>query len=166
MLTGVLTITIPGNPATKGSMKCLGRRGPTGHQLVDSHASTKPWMEKLATSLRGITEKHNVAAAKQPVTADVWVTLERPKSHYGTGRNARVIKEWALDLTPASSDTSGDVDKYARALLDGLQAADLLDNDAQVVRLVIEKSYVHPEPGDFPPFPGVRIRLSPWRRSS
>lgn len=160
MLDREVWISIPGHPKTKGSMKCVGQNG--RHQLVESHASAKPWMDLIAGWFKRKLSTRP-AAPKQPVGIECTFTLERPAYHYGTGRNAGHLKEQYVDAHPTGALT-GDVDKLARAVLDSLQRAGVLDNDAQVVELVARKAYAHIHPpagSDVKPVPGVVVRIYP-----
>ena len=69
-----------------------------------------------------------------PTTEAVLVTLgfmfARPKSHYGTGANAREIKRSA----PAYKSTRPDLDKLVRAVLDSLTGIVFVE-DSQVAGL-------------------------------
>lgn len=59
-----------------------------------------------------------------PVSADVTFRFCRPKSHYGTGRNAGQIKVSA----PRRHSQSPDIDKLLRALFDALTGVVYLDD--------------------------------------
>lgn len=74
------------------------------------------------------------------VALAVWLTfyIERPKSHYRTGKNAHLLKESA-PYTP-THQRSGDADNFAKAVLDEMNGLVFAD-DAQVVRLTVEKAY-------------------------
>jgi Holliday junction resolvase RusA-like endonuclease len=65
-----------------------------------------------------------------------WLT--RPASHYGTGRNKAVVKPSA----PRRPAGRPDVDKLARAVLDGLTMGGAFTDDSQVVELQASKWYV------------------------
>ena len=69
-----------------------------------------------------------------PVEVTVTFFIPRPKNHYGTGRNAGTRKASA-PIAPAKPP---DIDKLARAVLDGLTGAVFRD-DAQVVGLTLSK---------------------------
>jgi Holliday junction resolvase RusA-like endonuclease len=58
----------------------------------------------------------------------------RPAGHYGTGRNAGVLKPSA----PYWKSTAPDIDKLTRAILDALTDARAIRDDARVARLVVE----------------------------
>lgn len=160
-------ITIPGRAATKGSMKCVGRRGKRAHVLVESHETAGPWRETVAGWL---TRKGPSVAPGpgQPLAVEVTFTLERPKAHRGTGRNAHRIKPRHVDAYPVGHNT-GDVDKLVRLVLDAMQDAGVLPDDAQVCDLTARKRYTTTPDlpaelallDDVLPYPGVRIRLHP-----
>ena len=165
MLASEFVITIPGQPKTKGSMKCIGRRGKQAHTLIEDHKSSGPWREHVVGWLakRGDV----VAVPGQPLGAEVTFTLPRPRSHYGTGRNEHVLKASA-PAYPVTQNT-GDVDKLARLILDALQDGPraVIPDDAAVIDLTARKRYPltpdepTPDPYDRLPYPGVRIRLYP-----
>lgn len=151
-----VTMTIPGTPKPKGSLKCIGRRGRVAHQLTeDAGPELKAWRDRIADTVR--TRVTTRADAGEPVAVAVTFTLARPGYHYGTGRNAGQIKPQHLDTYPAGR--VGDVDKLARLLLDALQDGGLLHDDAQVVTLTARKTYVNAP--DALPWPGARIHVRP-----
>lgn len=161
MLTNELVLTIPGNPATKGSLKCIGRVGKRAHVLIEDHKSSKPWREKVSGWTHRAYPAGQRATAGQPVGAELSFTIDRPASHYGTGRNARVLKDRFVHAHPVGQNT-GDVDKLLRLVLDALQDAEVLPDDAQVIETTSRKAYVDaPGRPDVLPWPGVVIRLYP-----
>jgi len=160
MLDRAYTITIPGDPATKGSLRCVGRPG-RPHKLIEQLKTSGPWRELVAGWLR---VKLSVDVEKrEAVGAEITFTLRRPRSHYGTGRNALLLKASA-PAYPTGHDT-GDIDKLARLILDALQDAGTIPDDAQIVDLATRKRYPADDPAyDVLPYPGVRIRLYPMTR--
>lgn len=70
-----------------------------------------------------------------PVRVGVLFTFSRPKSHYGTGRNADVLKPSA----PLSHIQPPDIDKLARLVLDSLEMSGILGNDSHVCALHAHK---------------------------
>lgn len=155
-----IVVTVPGNPAPKGSLKCIGGRGGKGHVLIEDNKRTKPWREKLAWCVKRATR---TADAGQPVGVEITSTIERPKAHYGTGRNADTLKGTA-PAYPVGHNT-GDVDKLARLVLDALQDAKVLPDDCQVIEVVSRKGYPQPDligrVPDALPYPGVLLRIYP-----
>lgn len=156
-LTTELTISVPGHPAPKGSLKCIGGRG--RHQLIEDNARSKPWRDVVAYWIARSWHQH--ADKGQPVGIEVTFSLPRPKGHYGTGGNAGHVKASAPDH--AVSHTTGDVDKLARLVLDAIQDTDVLPDDSAVVELTARKAYLEDEetPDDVLGYPGVVIRLYP-----
>lgn len=142
---GEHAVRVFGLPAPKGSLKCIGARGKRGHVLIEDSTNTKPWRELVEKAGRALP----VTGLAGPVGLEVTLTLPRPKSHYGTGRNATVLKA-SSPLWPISHQ-AGDTDKLERTVLDGLQDAGLFVDDCLVVELTGRKVY--------PDTPGVPDRL-------
>lgn len=157
MLTTEIRAVIPGNPAPKGSLRC--RRDPM-HRLIEDNKNTKPWRDTIARWTRAKWPEGQRADAGQPVGAEVTFTIERPKYHYGTGRNAAVVK----DSAPRYPWAKPDIDKLGRLVLDALQDADVLPDDHQVVELNLRKAYVGCRwTPDALGHPGVVIRVFPMQ---
>ena len=82
------------------------------------------------------------AARHKPIIAqalDVKMAFyfDRPKSHFGTGRNSGKLKSSA----PRYHTKKPDVDNLAKAVLDAFQDAGLIKDDCIVVTLLISKFY-------------------------
>lgn len=75
-----------------------------------------------------------------PVALDVIFYLPRPKSHYGTGKNANKLKNSA----PTYVTTNPDIDKILRSALDSLTGIAFRD-DSQVVSITARKTYGNPQ---------------------
>jgi crossover junction endodeoxyribonuclease RusA len=82
------------------------------------------------------------------VVADFY--LPRPKGHYGTGRNAGRVR----DSAPGYPEHRPDLDKLARALLDGLGMGGAWADDCQVTHLHVSKLYADGIP------PGCRVTIT------
>ena len=130
----ILTITVPGVAAPQGSKSLLGHGA-----LVESSKRVAPWR----TDVREAAIAAMGRAGWQPLTGavdvDIEVFLPRPKSHYGTGRNAQTVKHTAP--THPTGRNSGDADKIARAILDALTSAGVWRDDSQVVNLEVSKQW-------------------------
>lgn len=167
MITRHWGFKVYGEPKPKGSMKCVGRRGKVKHQLVEQ-VDDGGWRDLVTAAARRFVLE--VADEHQPIYAEMTFSLSRPSSHYGTGRNARLVKNSA-PVWPTLFGT-GDSDKLARLVLDALQDAGVLRNDAQVRPLYVDKAYWAPHPVVLPETvspdvlgrPGAVIRLRPARR--
>lgn len=165
MLDHELTIVIPGRAAPKGSLKCVGRRGRVAHVILESDQGghVARWRADVAMWVRRRWPSEQYAAPGQPVGAEITFTLDRPKSHYGTGRNAGKLKPAYAAALPVGHST-GDVDKLLRNVLDALQDTDLLPDDCAVVEATARKTYVDgPElVPDGLHYAGAVIRLYPY----
>ena len=101
------------------------------------------------------------AASKEtPIASEaLQISLEfyfdRPKSHYGTGKNADKLKSSA----PKFHTKKPDVDNLAKAVLDACQDAGLFKDDSAVVGLTVEKFYI--DPGDLVK-QGCEIRIEDY----
>jgi Holliday junction resolvase RusA-like endonuclease len=71
-----------------------------------------------------------------PVKIEATFRFKRPANHYGTGKNARILKAWA----PTLHTTKPDPDKLCRAILDSLTNVAYRD-DCQVAVLIANKVY-------------------------
>lgn len=123
----------PGRPATKGSTRSFMAAG----RMVTKGANprTKAWQAVVAAFA--------VDAGVEPIEGGVELELRfyfhRPKSHYGTGRNAAVLKATAPPRPITRS--RGDLDKLVRAVLDGLDGIAYSD-DSQVTAINASKHYL------------------------
>lgn len=125
---------VVGLPAPQGS-KSVFKNRKTGQILVtESSKKVKPWREavKKAAELaaRGFT-------IDGPVSVRITFMLPRPKSHFGTGRNAGKLKKSA----PESHTVMPDLDKLVRSTLDALTSAGVWKDDAQVMSITTRKIY-------------------------
>lgn len=130
-------VQVPGLPKPKGSMKCVGQRGPVKHALVEQ-VDNKAWRKRVMAA--GLLLP--VKGIRGPVGLSVTFTLPRPASHYGTGRNADQLRSDAPDW-PWQRGT-GDWEKYARIIGDAWQTkggAGVIIDDSQIVHGDIWKCY-------------------------
>lgn len=127
-------LRVDGTPAPKGSLKCIGGRGPIKHQLIedDKTGDRKVWREKLTAAARAL-------AGKLPDQGDAGVIVgvlalvERPASA-------------ARRLLPTTR-SAGDSDKHARMTLDALDDADVFRDDSRVVLVLAAKAYADDRAG-------------------
>lgn len=143
-----VTLIVHGQPAPQGSKRAFQPRGrdgqPVGKPRVieSSHDRVKSWRQAVVDEAR---EWQSQAAGRQfgaappldgPLEATMTFVLRRPKGHYGTGRNAAVLKPGA----PVYPSGKPDVGKLGRATEDALTGI-VWHDDAQVVRSVLIKVY-------------------------
>ena len=136
-MTFLLTCIIPGTPQQQGSKT----RTPQGFAR-EANRNLAPWRADAIACLRRAALDQWGHAAESPITDPVRVGVRfiyaRPKSHYGTGRNAGRLRPSA-PLWPTSRRL-GDADKHARSALDALTGIVYTD-DALVVVLHVYKHF-------------------------
>lgn len=124
-----LVITVYGEPAPQGS-----KWSPAAGRVVEVSRKIRPWRKAVAAAvLLARAGRH----LEGPLEVEATFLLQRPKSHYGTGRNAAALRGDAPAYPIAKG--KGDSDKFARGLLDALQFAGVYDDDGQVVTVVAHK---------------------------
>ena len=131
-----ITIRVVGIPAPQGS-KTLTRWG----AMNEASKKVKPWRTDVKEAA---LECYNSGALNLPERADIEFVFPRPKSHYGKGKNAIVLKPSAPKY--CISRGNGDIDKLARSTLDGLSVSaggSVLEDDSLVVELNTKKRYVN-----------------------
>jgi crossover junction endodeoxyribonuclease RusA len=79
----------------------------------------------------------------KPMEVVLTFYFPRPQSHYGTGRNAHILKPSAPDYPTKPPD----IDKLMRAIFDGATDAGLWLDDAQVVDVHAIKMWARQRPG-------------------
>ena len=127
----LLDCWIPGRPRPQGALKTFAVAGKAYGRHTDSTLSHR------AHVISTLAEDWDREPLTGAVAVDVVFTFARPKSHYGTGRNADVVKESAPDHHTQAPDS----DKLSRLILDGLEMAGVVRNDSQVCRLNIDKQW-------------------------
>jgi Holliday junction resolvase RusA-like endonuclease len=141
-----LVIAVRGIPAPQGS-KSRDRFG----NMFESSRKVEPWRKAVASAVWQARANRNLTG---PLAVDATFYVARPARHYGTGRNASVLRGDA----PAVPSAKPDVDKYARGLLDALQIAGVFGDDGQVADLHCRKRYA--EVGTLP---GALVRIEQMR---
>jgi Holliday junction resolvase RusA-like endonuclease len=137
-----VSFTVVGRPQQKGSKTSRWAHRPGGGvnvwQVDVNEKALKPWA--AAVSAQAAAAFGSDELIRGPVEVRLTFCFARPKSHYGSGRNALRVKESA----PQEMITTPDIDKLARAALDALTGVVIAD-DSQVVSLILRKRYGTPE---------------------
>ncbi len=160
-----LAFTVFGKPQPAGSKRAFViRKGgaPTNRAAVtDDNAKSKPWQQAVKhaaiTALDDLSNRTTLLAGALSFQMTFYV--QRPKGHYGTGRNANTLKPSA----PALPTVKPDVTKLVRGVEDALTGVVWRD-DAQVTDQAACKRYGTPERCEivvrFCPPVGMRVRES------
>ncbi|MCA1571238.1 MAG: RusA family crossover junction endodeoxyribonuclease [Chloroflexi bacterium] len=160
----VVDFLVPGKPRTAGSKTSFVPkrkdgsfvRRPDGRPMVVTHDSSgsdgEQWrsrvMEKAALAVRDEYRETDsldelvemIEPVEGPLAVEVVYYLQRPKSHYRTGRNAHLLRDGA----PAYPATKPDLGKLSRAVQDSLSGL-IYRDDAQIVENREMKVYGSPE---------------------
>ena len=119
-----VTFTVPGEPVPQPRPR-VSTRGGFARAYVPSNHPVHAYRAAIAEE----AAKAGVDETGEPIEVIVDAVFSRPKSHM----NKRGIKPSAPQLPRP------DVDNIAKAILDALQ--DVMGDDTNVRRLVVEKSY-------------------------
>ena len=126
---------VPGVPAAQGSKRHVGNG-----RMVEMSKRLGPWRAAIAEAIVEAGWQRDPILAG-PVAVSLTFTMPRPKSHYGTGRNADRLKPNAPDWV---STAVGDIDKLCRAVLDAITEAGAWRDDSQVALLTAWRLYGEP----------------------
>lgn len=130
LFPGVTRFTVPGAPVPQGS-KSISRSG----HMYEANKKLKPWRDKIVQIAR---LAHRGAPLDMPVEVTAYFCVPKPKK-----------PKFALPATPA------DLDKYQRALGDGLTQAGVIKDDARIVHWNAWKVF-HPDGWE-----GVQVTVKP-----
>jgi crossover junction endodeoxyribonuclease RusA len=138
-----------GVPGPQGSKTMMQHRTTGRHIMLESSAKVKPWRAAVKAAAELAVLDRQVAGSGpwnpigDPVMLRVVFTLERPKSHFRTGRNAHLLKESAPGY-PVSHQ-SGDLSKLVRATEDAVTDAGVWVDDSLVAETMSTKVYIGDE---------------------
>lgn len=131
-----LQVTVYGTPQPAGSKKAV----PMGKRwgVIDDNRKSRPWKDQVA-------QHAGIAMAgrdlfRGPLAVELTFHVRRPKGHFGSGRNAAVLKPSAPDHPTVKPD----VLKLARGVEDALSGV-VYGDDAQIVDERLRKVYGAPE---------------------
>ena len=121
--------------------------------MIEASKKVKPWRNDVKEAALNC---YSSGALNLPVKADIEFIFPRPKSHFGSGKNAEILKP--SSPKHCTSRGNGDIDKLARSTLDGLSVSaggSVLEDDSLVVELNTKKRYVNKDE-----LPGAYIAIS------
>lgn len=121
----MIEFTVHGIPAPQGSKTAWG---------TEANPNTRPW--RAAVAAQAAETMGETPLLEGALELSVQFVFPRPKSHYGTGRNAGVLK----DAAPVFHATKPDCDKLVRAIGDALTGT-LCRDDSQFSQVHAEKVY-------------------------
>lgn len=141
---GVVRFTVPGPPVAAARPRITTAGGFARAYAPRSNVEYAQWVQ-LA-----FREQHPDFEALDrgvPVKLQAQFWFPRPKAHFGTGRNAATLKEWA----PVFHTSKPDIDNLFKILKDALKGVAWHDDSQVCVYDYSSKRYVDPslhgEPG-------------------
>lgn len=139
----LVVFRVPGRAVPAGSKRAFGKAivDVSGDNLVE-------WKYRIHKAAQVSMDGRNMLPRGVPIELHVRFFIQRPQSHFGTGKNAGLLKPSA----PAHPTSKPDATKLLRAVEDALTGV-VWEDDAQIVVQRVAKCY-----GD----PGVEVRA--WRR--
>lgn len=148
-----LTVVVQGIPAPQGSKRHLGRG-----VMVESSKKVKPWREAVKYAALDVTgHAPGWVPLDGPLAVSMIFTFTRPKGHFGTGRNAGVVKPSA----PARPAVMPDLSKLARSTEDAMTGVVWRDDALAVEYVRLGKWYAGTDAADVLDVPGCVIRVWP-----
>ena len=78
----------------------------------------------------------------KPAAVIINFKIQRPKSHYRTGKNSHLLKKNA----PVFHTKKPDIDNFVKFYLDVLTALKVWNDDSQVINLSASKQYTEKDP--------------------
>jgi Holliday junction resolvase RusA-like endonuclease len=154
---GVIRIVVHGVPGPQGSKTFKGRAQSGKGIMVESSKKVRPWREAVKAAALDKYPDHPLLDT--PLSVGFTFYLARPACHFGTGRNAGILKPSAPLWPSATGSTTPDLTKLARSTEDALTDAGIWRDDARVVTYhTLEKRYCSDRLGDLP-VPGAIITV-------
>lgn len=143
----MITFTVYGTPAPKGSKRFVGLSKLGRGILVESSKKEKPWAE--AVKYAALQAKEDAGGGLDgPISVVMFFTLKKPAS--------------APKRKITYPDKKPDLDKIIRSTADAMVASGIIHDDSRIVQIVAAKFY----PGEASQAltsPGVRITISDYR---
>src|SRR5262245_46720444 len=132
-MTDRLTFRVFGEPKPQGSKRHVGH----GVLVESGGAQLAEWRQDVKTAaLHELQTRGQHFKPSGAVELTIVFSLPRPRSHFGTGRNADTLKPNA----PTMHTSRPDVDKLLRSTCDALTAAGVYRDDCVVAHVSMSKT--------------------------
>ena len=135
----MITFFVPGTPKPAGSKRGFLHRATGRVLVVDACAKSKDWKHDVGMIASQHRPNELLAGPLRVIFA---FRMLRPKGHYGSGKNAGVVKASAAKYPTTKPDAL----KLARGVEDAMTGI-IYRDDSQIVIELIYKTYVNIEPG-------------------
>jgi len=127
------TFFVEGDPQPGGSKSGFYMPKLNRVLMVDACKKNPAWEKAVAAYVR---RGWKVEPLKNDLTVTMTFFIRRPKSHYGTGKNASMLKSSA----PKAHTQKPDLTKFVRSTEDALTGI-LWEDDAQIVKQINSKEW-------------------------
>jgi Holliday junction resolvase RusA-like endonuclease len=144
-----LTIEVGGIPKPAGSKRYVGKTKANKPIIIEDNPGTVDWKKEVKQVAASKMRELDLPVYRNSIQVSMTFIQVRPKSHYGTGRRAGILKGSA----PRCPIVKPDLTKLVRGTEDALKGIVWYD-DCLVVRQINEKIY-----GEHP---GVVITVEPF----
>ena len=121
---------ITGTPKAQPRVKAYSRGGRAG---VYDPGTANEWKNQIKVEMKN----HANLMIDAPISVQLQFLMPRPKSHFGTGKNAENLKLSA----PYCHTKKPDIDNLAKAVFDALTDMGVWKDDSQIVFTLINKKY-------------------------
>lgn len=128
-MTGRYQLVVYGKPEPGGSKRHVG-----GGRIIDDNPNVAGW--KQLVGYEALAQRDGRPMLEGPLKLTLLFFVQRPQSHYGTGRNQGQLKPSA----PTFPTTRPDVTKLTRAVEDAMTGV-LYHDDAQIVQQSVKRRY-------------------------
>lgn len=129
-----------GKPQPAGSKKGFVHPKTNRVVIVDDAKHSRPWKQEVAGEAISILGACGRGMLQGPLELSCVFYFQRPKGHFGTGRNCELLKPSA----PKHPAVKPDATKLVRAVEDAMTGIVYRD-DAQIIRQTAVKAYGLPE---------------------
>lgn len=133
-MESIIKFFVPGTARTAGSKSAFKDKFGKVH-VTHAGKYSKGWMDSIKWWVLKEYGSRTVLLTC-PLTLKLTFFQQRPKGHYGTGRNAGLLK----DSSPEYPTSKPDLTKLTRAVEDALTGI-IWKDDSQVVKQETEKLY-------------------------
>lgn len=125
----MIDFTVLGTPAPQGS------KTRTKWGVREDNPNTKPWRAEVKAA--AFDARNGASPLDGSLKLEVTFTFLRPAAHFGSGRNAGVLKPSA----PRWHTVAPDTDKLVRAIGDSLTQAGAIRDDSRFAVVIARKVY-------------------------
>ena len=143
-----LEFFVPGRQRPAGSKKGFFNKKTDKFVITHDNPKTKDWMQSVKWFAMKAAERMILEAG--PVRLTLLFLADRPKGHFGTGRNEGVLKGRFVDVAKI---TAPDLTKLTRAVEDAMKLV-VWKDDSQVVSQRTDKRFCERSEK-----PGVHVRI-------